>query len=78
VHRGFVEGYKSVEPQILEALLKVWGLPLYITGHFLMAAFRLFGPLVGDHGIEQYRRNLEAVAQERNLDLFCNARLGGK
>jgi hypothetical protein len=73
-----VEGYKSVEPQILEALLKVWGLPLYITGHFLMAAFRLFGPLVGDHGIEQYRRKLEAVAQDRNLDLYYDARSGGK
>jgi hypothetical protein len=174
VHRGFVDAYKSVELPILHALEKVWGLPLYITGHslgaalatiatqylerdhvlrdkiaacytfgsprvgnreydrefkssiyrvvnttdivtivpllamgylhigdirflepgmgnirrgvpilrrvffFIMAAFHLFGPLVGDHGIEQYRRKLEAVAQDRNLDLYYDARSGGK
>lgn len=45
---------------------------------FLMAAFRLFGPLVGDHAIEQYRRKLEAIAQDRNLDLYYDARSGGR
>lgn len=168
VHKGFGEAYKSIEIQVLKALPKVEGLPLYITGHslgaglatiatrylerdlelrnriaacytfgsprvgdreydrkfkssifrvvnttdivtvvpllamgyihigdvrflqpgigdlrrgipilrriyfFLMAAFRLFGPLVGDHGIDQYRRKLEAVAQDRNIDLYYN------
>ncbi|MEW6287654.1 MAG: lipase family protein [Chloroflexota bacterium] len=170
VHKGFAEAYRSVEPQILDGLKKVRGLPLYITGHslgaalatiatqhlegdpswrdeiaacytfgsprvgdaefdrefkssiyrvvnttdivtiipllsmgfihigdvrflepgmgsirrgipilrrmffFLMAAFRLFGPLVGDHAIAEYRRKLEAVAQDRNLDLYVDAR----
>lgn len=174
VHRGFVEAYRSVEPQILNAIGKVRGQPLYITGHslgaalatiatqylerdhilrdqiaacytfgsprvgnwefdrrlkssiyrvvnttdivtvvpllamgyihigdvrflewgmgnirrgipilrrmffFLTAAFRLFTPLVGDHAIEQYRRKLEAVAQDRNLDLYFDARSGGR
>ncbi|MEP0807025.1 MAG: lipase family protein [Chloroflexota bacterium] len=166
VHKGFAEAYHSIEPQVLEALKKVRGLPLYITGHslgaalatiatqhlehdpalrddiaacytfgsprvgddefdrefkssiyrvvnttdivtvipllsmgfihigdvrflepgmgnirrgipilrrmffFLMAALRLFGPLVGDHAIAEYRRKLEAVAQDRNIDLY--------
>ncbi|GAB4455408.1 MAG: hypothetical protein Kow0070_03600 [Anaerolineales bacterium] len=166
VHKGFAEAYRSIEPQVLKALKKVRGLPLYITGHslgaalatiatqhlehdpvlrdeiaacytfgsprvgddefdrefkssiyrvvnttdivtvipllsmgfihigdvrflepgmgnirrgipilrrmffFLMAAFRLFGPLVGDHAIAEYRRKLEAVAQDRNIDLY--------
>lgn len=174
VHRGFSEAYKSVEPQVLEALKQVWGLPLYITGHslgaalatvatqflerdriirdqiaacytfgsprvgnreydrqfkssifrvvnttdivtvvplllmgyihigdvrfldlgmgnirrgipilrriffFLLAIFRFFGPLVGDHAIAEYRRKLEAVAQDRNLDLYFDARSGGR
>lgn len=168
VHKGFGAAYKSIEIQVLKALSKVEGLPLYITGHslgagiatiatqylerdlelrdqiaacytfgsprvgdreydrkfkssiyrmvnttdivtvvpllamgyihigdvrflepgmgdvrrgvpilrriffFLTAAFRLFGPLVGDHGIEQYRKKLEAVAQDRNIDLYYN------
>lgn len=45
---------------------------------FLMAVFRLFGPLVGDHGIDQYRRKLEAVAQDRNLDLYYDGGSGGR
>ncbi len=45
---------------------------------FITAVLRLFGPLVGDHAIEQYRRKLEAVAQDRNLDLYYDARPGGR
>jgi hypothetical protein len=45
---------------------------------FLFAVFRLFGPLVGDHGIELYRKKLEAVAQDRNIELYFDARSGGK
>jgi len=37
---------------------------------FLMTGLRLFGPLVGDHAIAEYRKKLEAVAQDRNLDLY--------
>ena len=170
VHGGFLEAYNSVREEILKALKKVLGLPLYITGHslgaalatvatnhlegevigdvalrdqiaacytfgsprvgdkdfdrkfkssiyrvvnttdivtvvplllmgythigdvrflepgmgdirrgipilqrlffFFMAMFRLFGPLVGDHAIALYRKKLEAVAQDRNLDLY--------
>lgn len=167
VHKGFVNAYQSVEPEILKSLAKVKGIPLYITGHslgaalatlaaqhlekdptvrdqiaacytfgsprvgntefdkelkspvyrvinttdivtvipliamgyihvgdvrflerapgefrrgyipffqrlffFLMAIFRLFGPLVGDHAIKEYRKKLEAIAQDRNLDLY--------
>lgn len=178
VHGGFLGGYNSVREDILKALKKVLGLPLYITGHslgaalatvatnyledevingaplrdqiaacytfgsprvgnkqydrdfkspiyrivnttdivtvvplllmgyihigdvrflerkmgefrrgipilqriffFLMGVFRLFGPLVGDHGIEQYRKKLEAIAQDRNLELYYDASSGGK
>jgi hypothetical protein len=45
---------------------------------FIMAIFRLFGPLVGDHAIALYRKKLEAVAQDRNLDLYYDASSGGK
>jgi hypothetical protein len=41
---------------------------------FLMAALRWFGPLVGDHAIAEYRRKLEAVAQDRNLSLYFEPR----
>ena len=178
VHRGFLDGYNSVRDDILEALKKVQGLPIYITGHslgaalatvatnyledevieglplrdqiaacytfgsprvgnkefdrefkaaiyrvvnttdivtvvpllamgyihigdvrfllpgmgdirrgipilqriffFIMAIFRLFGPLVGDHAIALYRKKLEAVAQDRNLGLYYDASSGGK
>ena len=37
---------------------------------FLVAGLRLFGPLVGDHGIAKYRKKLEAVAQDRNIELY--------
>ncbi len=33
---------------------------------FLMAVLRLFGPLVGDHAITQYRNKLAVVAEQRN------------
>jgi hypothetical protein len=178
VHRGFLNCYNSIREDILEALKKVLGLPIYITGHslgaalatvatnyleneviegapirdqiaacytfgsprvgnkqydtafkspiyrvvnttdivtvvpllimgymhigdvrflersmgdirrgvpimqriffFFMAALRLFGPLVGDHAIDLYRKKLEAVAQDRNLDLYYDGRSGGK
>jgi hypothetical protein len=37
---------------------------------FVTSVFKLFGPLVGDHAIEEYRKKLEAIAQDRNLDLY--------
>jgi hypothetical protein len=33
---------------------------------FLLAMFKFFGPVVGDHAIVEYRRKLEAIAQKRN------------
>jgi hypothetical protein len=33
---------------------------------FLAGLLRLFGPLVGDHAIVEYRRKLEAIADKRN------------
>ena len=33
---------------------------------FLLALFKFFGPIVGDHAIVEYRRKLEAIAQKRN------------
>lgn len=33
---------------------------------FLLTAFKFFGPIVQDHGIDQYRRKLQAIARERN------------
>ena len=37
---------------------------------FVTSIFRLFGPLVGDHAIEEYRKKLEAIAQDRNLNPY--------
>ena len=37
---------------------------------FIIGIFRLFGPWVGDHAIVRYRKILEAIAQDRNLDLY--------
>lgn len=37
---------------------------------FVVGIFRLFGPLVGDHAIVEYRKKLEAIAQDRNIDLY--------
>jgi hypothetical protein len=42
----------------------------YRAFQFLLTIFKLFVPLVGDHAITEYRRKLEAVAQDRNLDLY--------
>lgn len=39
----------------------------YRTIQFLLTIFKLFVPLVGDHAITEYRRKLEAIAQDRNL-----------
>jgi hypothetical protein len=33
---------------------------------FLIAIFKLFSPVVSDHGIVHYRRKLEAIAEKRN------------
>jgi len=35
--------------------------------YFLLAVFDFFGPLVGDHAINEYRRKLKDVAEKRNL-----------
>ncbi|MBK9923966.1 MAG: lipase family protein [Anaerolineales bacterium] len=174
VHKGFVGAYKSIEGEVLRAVEKLDGIPLYITGHSLGAAlatvatqylerhrkirdqiaacytfgsprvgnnqfdrdfkstiyrvinttdivtvipllamgyihvgdvrflepgmgdirrgvpilqriffffvtmFRWFGPLVGDHSIALYRKKLEAIAQDRNRDLFYDDYAGGK
>ena len=45
---------------------------------FVMAAFRLFGPLATDHPIAVYRKKLEAIAQDRNLDLYYDGIQKGK
>lgn len=37
---------------------------------FVMGIFKWFGPLVGDHAILEYRKKLEAIAQDRNVDLY--------
>lgn len=49
------------------------------TLFFLAAIFRLFGPLVGDHGIVKYRDKLAKVAKGRSTKvLFKDARSGGR
>jgi len=49
------------------------------TLFFLAAIFRLFGPLVGDHAIDLYRRKLAAISHARNPDdLFDSGSTGGK
>ena len=43
-------------------------------GFFLGAALlQFFRPLVQDHGILEYRKKLEAVAQDRNIKLFLES-----
>jgi triacylglycerol lipase len=43
------------------------GLPLLQRWYlFLLTMFKFFGPIVGDHAIDEYRRKLEAIAQKRN------------
>lgn len=43
------------------------GIPLFRRGlMFLVATFRLFSPIVLDHGIAKYRAKLEKIAQKRN------------
>lgn len=37
---------------------------------FLFGVLKLFVPWVSDHAIVEYRRKLEAVAQDRNLELY--------
>jgi len=37
---------------------------------FLFGVLKLFVPWASDHAILEYRRKLEAVAQDRNLDLY--------
>jgi hypothetical protein len=55
------------------------GVPLFQRVLFFLAGiFRLFGPWVGDHKIENYRDKLRAVARNRNKDLFVDAESGGK
>lgn len=42
-------------------------IPFFLRGFlFLIALFRLFGPWVGDHAIDQYRRKLGVIAAKRN------------
>ena len=36
---------------------------------FLLAVFKLFGPLVRDHGIDHYRRKLRVIAEERAKEI---------
>jgi len=49
------------------------------TLFFLAAIFRLFGPLVGDHGIIKYREKLARIAKGRSTKiLFKDARSGGR
>ncbi|HJR78526.1 MAG TPA: lipase family protein [Anaerolineales bacterium] len=55
------------------------GVPLFQRILFFLGGmFRLFGPWVGDHAIVNYRDKLRAVARNRNMDLFMDARSGGK
>ena len=55
------------------------GVPLFQRVlFFLVGIFRLFGPWVGDHAIVNYRDKLQAVARNRNKDLFVDARSGGR
>lgn len=43
------------------------GVPIFRRIFFFIAAlFRVFGPLVGDHAILEYRRKLDAIADKRN------------
>jgi hypothetical protein len=46
------------------------GIPLLQRCYlFILTAFKLFGPIVDDHDIEEYRRKLGSIAQKRNRGL---------
>lgn len=45
---------------------------------FVVGIFRLFGPWVGDHAIAVYRKKLEAIAQDRNIDLYYDGLIRSK
>jgi len=48
------------------------GIPIFGRLLFFFGAglLKLFGPWVQDHAIVEYRMKLEAIAQDRNLDLY--------
>lgn len=73
VHIGDV---RFLEPEMGEIRR---GIPILQRIYFfIMAILRLFGPLVGDHAIAKYRKKLEAVAQNHNIDLYYGGRVGGR
>lgn len=41
---------------------------------FLITVLKLFGPLVKDHGIEQYRKKLQVIAEQRRKDYASRER----
>ena len=75
-------GYLHVgDVRFLESRLAEYRRGIPITRRiffFLTAILRLFGPLVGDHAIAEYRRKLEAIAQDRNVDLYYDYRSPGR
>jgi len=75
-------GYMHVgDVRFLESKLAEFRRGIPITRRiffFLTAILRLFGPLVGDHAIAEYRRKLEAIAQDRNIDLYYDYRSPGR
>lgn len=48
------------------------GIPIFGRLLFFLGAgiLKLFRPLVQDHAILEYRKKLEAIAQDRNIDLY--------
>jgi hypothetical protein len=61
IHIGDVR-FLEREPRVIRRSIPVLRRLLL----FLAALFRLFGPLVGDHGILEYRKKLDAIAEKRN------------
>jgi len=55
--------------------IPVLGRLLFFLG---AAVLRLFGPWVEDHAIVEYRKKLEAIAQDRNIDLYYDGLPGKK
>lgn len=56
------------------------GIPILGRILFFLGAgiLRLFGPWVQDHAIVEYRNKLEAIAQDRNLEMYFEAGASGK
>lgn len=66
IHVGDIRFLESVPGSYRRGYIPI----LHRSYFFILTGLKWFGPLVGDHAIDQYRKKLEAIAQDRNVDLY--------